>query len=410
MRIATKTSLKQIQIGGKKVRFDISCSTHKKSKQKSYQRNLFNFFFIPVQFSKAIGKTMMRIHQNRFLLDIPNVSGLQEICSRELYVHDIPWTVYVRKEEFGGEKWLGVYLRCANRDTSSKWTIVASPTFKLVPFTDSAMPIEVPLMPYVFDSRRMDQGIRMIRWYNLVDVNSGFMINDSIRLDVQIQMAERNDPSKSKLILEKIDRSCEEGGRRTKFRLTITNVEHLMAVRTPKFMLRNTLWHVIINKYPTNRLGIVLESMAKSKAFSCKVTVSAKLFNVYGPVEEIQTKEMKYLERLTVQMVPWYDLLQPENGFIQNNSIVIEMEINADTPNGIYATNRKRRATSNFTEAKLLKLECRNCMKSFAEQELSFIPCGHMFCSKCIEHSVRYMCPLCNGTASTERKRAYLPR
>lgn len=353
---------------------------------------------------------MMKVHQNHFLLHIPNVSGLKEIYSRELYVHDIPWTVYVRKEEVNGEKWLGVYLRCAKRDTSSKWVIVASPTFKLVPFTDSVMPIEIPLMPYAFDGRRMDHGIRMIRWYNLLDISSGFMMNDSIRLNVQIAMADRNDPTKSKLIFEKIDRSCEEGGRRTKFRLTITNVEHLMAVRTPKFMLCNTLWHIIINKYPTNQLGIILESMAKSKAFSCKVDVWARLYNGHGPVEEIQTKELKYLERLTILMVPWHDLLQPENGFIRNNSIVIEIEVNADTPNRIYETNRKRRATSNPTGVKLLKLECRNCMESSAEQEFSFITCGHMFCFKCIEQSVRNVCPLCTGIASTEKKRAYLPR
>ncbi|XP_055296991.1 uncharacterized protein LOC129565792 [Sitodiplosis mosellana] len=357
----------------------------------------------------------MRVHQNHFLLDIPNVSALKAICSRELYVHDIPWTVYVRKEEVKGEKWLGVYLRCAKRDTSSKWSIVASPTFKLVSFIDNVNPIEIPLVPYVFDCRRMDHGIRMLRWNDLLNINSGYMINDTIFLEVKITMAGRNNPNKSELIFEEIGKSCEEGYR-TKFRLTVTNIEHLMAVRTPEFMLRNTLWHVIINKYPTNGLALILEEcMAKknSREFPCKVNILAKLMNIGKPIEEIQSKEMRYLDRFTVLLASWNDLLTPENGFVRNNSIVIEVEISAETPKSIYTMDRKRKAISKPNGGKLLKLECTICLDSFGEQELSFTPCGHMFCSKCIQRSVQCqnLCPLCNGSVSlAQLKRAYLPR
>lgn len=352
----------------------------------------------------------MRVHHSNFRLNIPNVSGLREIYSHEINVHSIPWTVYVRKETVNHEQWLAIYLRCTKKDMSSKWVHVAAPTFKLVSFTESENTIEIPLMPYVFDAIGMDHGIRMIRWYDLFNVVNGYVKYDTISLDIEIKMADPIEMNQSELLFEEIGKRYEDGSN-TKFRLTVTNIDCLMAVQSPIFMLQNTLWHLTINKYPTGRLAIILESMAKSVDFSCKVTVLAKLMKVGMPVEEIQTRHMKYLHRLTVLLVQWDDLLNPRNGFIKNNSIVIEVELNAEKPRSI--DSRKRRATTTSSTAKLLKLQCGICFDVFGSQPISFTPCGHMFCSACIRRAIkdRKKCPSCNSrVAVTQVKRAHLPR
>lgn len=79
------------------------------------------------------------------------------------------------------------------------------------------------------------------------------------------------------------------------------------------------------------------------------------------------------------QLVPWDELLDPQNDFIESDTIVMEVKLSASKPKG-HLPN-KRCAISAQTEAKHIKLECGIYHKAFEDQEVSFTTCGHMFCS-----------------------------
>lgn len=354
----------------------------------------------------------IRVPEVNFRLDIPNISALDRVESPEFTIHNIPWIVRTGKKN--GEQWLIIYLVCAKKDTSSNWSHVASASVKLIS-ADNRNTIEKHIGPFFFDNARFTHCCCMLQWRHLLNLAKGYVKDDTISLDIQIKVADPNEQNKSELVFEEIEKSCEEGCL-TKFRSTVTNVEHLIAVRSPQIMLRNSPWYILISKDPQKRLCVILESANKSPEFSCKVNVLVRIMregNILNRIETSQIKEMKCYSMMTLQPdVVWSNLLQPQNGFVKNNSIVFEIEIRIEKPKGIDTTAKKRKATASSTESKLFKLECAICLDSFGDQEISFTPCGHVFCTECIQRAIRErkQCPSCNyRVISIQLKRAHLP-
>lgn len=321
-----------------------------------------------------------------------------------------------------GEQWLAIYLQCAKKQIFSnsilKWEHIACPTFKLISFSDDAINVENHLPPHVFDGERA-HGIRMLRWNDLMDGAKGYIKDNAINLNIQIKMIEPTEENKSELVFEEIDQITEEfNTQHAKYRFTVINVEHLMAVRSPEIILQNIPWYVTIYKHPMKKLFIMLESMAGSRDFLCAVNFHAKLTNEVNKLGQIRSEKMTRLKRLDVELASWNDLIKPENGFIKDDdSLVIEFKIYVGKPESIEATPEKRKAvdtgtTSDTKRFKSIQLECVICLNHFDNQKISFIPCGHMFCSECIEKSIknRKKCPYCNKRVTKKQiKQAFLP-
>lgn len=122
-------------------------------------------------------------------------------------------------------------------------------------------------------------------------------------------------------------------------------------------------------------------------------------------IEKVDEKCFKSSEKLlTMHLVSWDELLKPENGFINDNSIVIEVVMQADKPQG---GNAPLEVVHNQH-----KLECSICLGSLGHQAVSSTPCGHLYCSACIEISVetREVCPSCKAVVTLdELHRVFLP-
>lgn len=200
--------------------------------------------------------------------------------------------------------------------------------------------------------------------------------------------------NESILDFETIDGSCDEGCM-ARFRLTVTNIQNLKSVRSPDFKLGRIIWSLIILRNNSN-LGIYLHGNK-----SCEVKVIVQLSSTNDDhIERQQTQKIEAHDGLYINdLIPWNELLKPENKFIHNNSIEIEVEIKGET-------------CSKDVEIRRIKLECGICREGIESQELSSVPCGHLFCSECIKQSLlEYeQCPECETSASIkDLRRIILP-
>lgn len=226
---------------------------------------------------------------------------------------------------------------------------------------------------------------------------------ESVALDILRSIASKldwcnnvcNNNAESALDFETIDGSCDDGCM-AKFRLTVSNIENLTSVRSPEFKLGRIIWNLFIFKnYPG--LGIYLHGNKKCQT---RMTVSLISMNEHTKtIEQIRTHNIEAHGGLCVDnLISWDELIKPENQFIRNNSITIEVEIHGKT-----CTN---------AEVRPVKLECGLCLEGIDSQDTSSVPCGHLFCSECIKQSLSEceLCPLCETPATiSDLRRTVLP-
>ncbi|XP_055297305.1 uncharacterized protein LOC129565945 isoform X1 [Sitodiplosis mosellana] len=338
------------------------------------------------------------VSENNFRLKISEVSKLSAVWSPEVKVYDVPWKAKIAKKA----ECLAVFLFCSKEDNTPNWSHVGFATFKLLPYSGDENGIEYRCDPYVFDASGLGFGnFTFIKWNDLFSPEKNYVKDDTINIDVKIESCP-NEGSSSKLLFENTEKCCEN---HCTFRLTVTNVKTLMAVQSPKFKMRNLSWTLTVHK-DSSHLGVRLQHRSDSIAISCESRMAVKLIsskNEVKPIEPVaQTNNFVYLGCSTQRIISWDELLKPENGFFNDNSIVIEVEIKASNPEGAVSNN----------EPKRLKFECAICFEVFSKQEVSSTQCGHLFCSPCIRNSIeaREKCPSCNADVTLESlHHVYLP-
>lgn len=176
------------------------------------------------------------------------------------------------------------------------------------------------------------------------------------------------------------------------FRLTVTKIFDLVSLQSPDFELGNAKCNIKVFR-ESNGLSVSIDSDEP-----CKLRGMVKLIGINEKTKKIRqvfTKEVSPEDGVTLnELISWDDLLAP-NAFVQNNSITMEVKIRAKDD-----------------EMKPLLLDCQICFKDIQSQELSSVPCGHIFCTKCIEKSLKSKtkCPVCETiTKINDLRRIILP-
>ncbi|XP_055307939.1 uncharacterized protein LOC129572057 [Sitodiplosis mosellana] len=187
----------------------------------------------------------------------------------------------------------------------------------------------------------------------------------------------------SKLQFECVDKCCDDTFL-AKYRLTIYN---LMAVQSPQFIVCNMLWRLTAFKSHLSHLTVRLESNDTSEKVRCNVKLTVKLMSSTNSIEKTGSKQFRCYNILSIgwNELPWDQLLNPDNGFVENDQAVIEVEIKTDKPEDINPNGRKRKAK----QSKSAKMMCIICSKSIGSESTSFTPCGHLFCTTCIRNAIR---------------------
>lgn len=335
-----------------------------------------------------------RVLQTSILLEIPNMVNFKKISSSDFIVQDVPWNVIVENKN----ERLAVYLFCAKKNISPEWSHAARATFNLIPFDEKQRPYVCHIDPRIFDSSSLSYGCEhFIRWDYLFDFERKFIENDKINLEIMIEAENKNDQNRSTLAVTHSNSHCAEGCSAS-FHLTVANVKKLFALKTDTFMMRNLPWFMQIYKR-SNRLFGSLECTSVEKIVSCNVKLRVKLVsnNEEQPIEITRSRSYGSSQNTSILIEKWDELFKPANGYVNDNSIKIEIKIDADNPG---------RPIRIGNDVKRMKLECPICTDLLCEQAISTSECGHLFCTACILAIEN--CAMCHAPIKNLR-RVFLP-
>lgn len=261
-------------------------------------------------------------------------------------------------------------------------------------------------VPNVFDNE-YGYGDPVIGWDDLFDVDKCYVKNDMVTLDIKIDVADPNDPNKSELFFKNIPSTWKEDYR--KMQLTIKNTASLVAVKSPRLTIKKLPWYLLVYKYKSH-LGVGLLLYGDE---SCTRTMIVKVLSVKGlekSAEHVQSKDFAaYEEMYTDKCISGDELVKPENGFVNNNFIVLEVTIAGNIEDA--RDTHRPTAPVLESEREQSKSECMICLEDMKEKGASCIPCGLLFCSLCIKNILKdsLVCPLCRSPAKfSEIRRIYL--
>lgn len=178
-----------------------------------------------------------------------------------------------------------------------------------------------------------------------------------------------------------------------KYRITITQIFKLVSLQSPDFQLGDAKWNIKVFKQ-SNHLGIAINSSG-----SCKIKGTIELNGINEKATSIRqlfTKNVTATDGVAFNELISWDNLVALNSFIQRNSITIDVVI------------RAKSGTQPPTV-----VDCLICLEDFESQEISSVPCGHTFCTKCIEKALELnaKCPICKTAANAKKdlRRIHLP-
>lgn len=341
--------------------------------------------------------------ESSFRLKVTNITKLEQAITPVHVVQDIPWQIKVFANKIqpnNNNKSLGISLICATSDPTQSWSQAASFSCALVPFDGTANVMKRVSEPQAFNCNTKSITISsVVEWSDLMDVAKNLVNADAIQLDIVVDAVDPNDTQQSMLLFENTAKCCENDCF-AEFKLTVVNVKHLMAVRTPKFLLRGLLWDFSIYKDSSAHLAIQFGLCTTSNKVSCNIKMTSKLNTSKKNIKPIEYVDTKTLQRsqmtLMQKLITWKRLLDAKNGFVENDAITLQIEIKVDKPQLVdenIGTNAMR-ATST---SKRLKMECGICFEAIESQNLSCPPCGHVYCSECLANTAnkQKVCPSC---------------
>lgn len=362
--------------------------------------------------------------QSTFRLKVTNITNLKQVISPIHVVQDIPWQIKVfsSNQKPNNNKSLGISLVCATSDTSQSWSRTASLSFQLISHDGSTNAIKRVSEPQAYNCNMKSITFpSVIEWCDLIDTQKNLVNDDAIQIDITIDAVDPNDVNQSMLILENTAKCCANDCL-ADFKLTVVNVKNLMAVRSPQFLLRGLLWDFVIYKDRSAQLAIQFGLRTTSNKVSCKVKMTTKLItskkNV-TPIGRVDTKVLKRLQLPLMQkLMAWDKLLDAQNGFVENDAIVLQIEIRIDKPDFVGqqgGTNAVKMGATVAEEAAAstqLEMECGICLEVIGGQDLSCPPCGHVFCSACLSDTAekQKVCPVCSIAITKDTlQRIFLP-
>lgn len=331
-------------------------------------------------------------------LQIPTISKLESIKSREIWIRGIPWIVKISKDKQS----LAANLYCAKTGNSPNGSLSAMASFKLLSLNGDANTISQHIGPCVFNTSGIGYGTSsLIKWHDLLDPNKKYVENDTINLEVKVTPDNPNATNRCGLDFKCVHK-CSDSNY-AMFRLTLSNIHNLMATLSPEFNLLGKVWDFQISKTRAPHLDIMLRLKEHFGNVECKMAIK-----VVSSKKDVRSFEKSVIRQydstkrlVSTSLLSWDVLINAENGYVNDNSVTLEIEVQSDEPNA-------KRIKINQTP----EMECPICFKCIANQNLSSTPCGHVFCSTCIDKSIRSraVCPSCDKPVRLSTlRRLYLP-
>lgn len=347
----------------------------------------------------------MDIPEMRIRITVPNISHIGSYYSPEFIVRGLPWRIQFFQNKGAA---LGVYLRCENEDDSADWSCMAYCKFKLISFNQHAYERSFK-EPREFNASQRSYGyLKFILINDLFEPTKNYVKNDSIVFEVKVTA------NASINIRERLANYKEYSDELKKcFRINIAKISDLVGFNSPEIMVRGLPWRIKIYTSKilyTKVLAISLNCLSNcnSVQWSCKARVVFRLLssNTNDAQHVWMSKNaFKFTSNSKAHVcnrfISWKDLMDVNNNYVKNDSIVVEVELHVEKPEGNSCESEVEQA-----------MKCPICLQCMVGRPISSTKCGHLFCKQCIETAIqnRNICPVCNQLISPDEVHpVYLP-
>lgn len=237
-----------------------------------------------------------------------------------------------------------------------------------------------------------------ISWAELMDLEKGYVRNNTCKVIVSVKTSPSYGLMKKMLKFESIKKCCD-GSWIGAFRITINRVYDFFDVCTPIFTLNDFEWRIIISKEKSVLLGtdflrIQLNNLSMEKDTSCEAKMICELLS-HEPTDndplrnQYRNKKFDYLSSSDqMSIISWNMLMNPQNKFIENESFVLEIEIQVSEAKGQKAAVVKQvkavAANGCCKECgSASKMTCPICFELLnSNRRTTVTRCGHLFCSR----------------------------
>lgn len=354
----------------------------------------------------------MEIQKTTAAFTFTNVDQLKNEFSQPFFFRDIKWRVQIQRVS----NHFRVFLLCGKDESDESWSINASISFRLVPFSFGSYPLpkrfERSLGAFEFSSKRLNCGIsNFITIEDLVNPENKLLNSNIINFEVEIN-ASTQEVVAMKRSPKELDLSMEAEEKR--FAFSVENISQITAMVSAPFIIADIPWQLVISKYKTAEvdslgchLSINQKDFVLDENFTCDVSVqyelqSQKNLVVYNVSNDYYTMNASNSYSMPLKhLVPLKDLFDESNGFRFKDTIRIEAHFKVKLANESYIKKAKR-----------MKIACPVCFDNMLEGTMHSTECGHVYCDKCINNPVKFKkkCALCGkGLIISKIHPIYLP-
>lgn len=373
---------------------------------------------------------------------IKNVSRLKTFCSDQVILQNIPWQIEVTRHKAQlsdntiPSDTLAIHLHASYPGIRQVWACAAMVNIELLRF-DGHAPLTNVIGPWVFGGHEMTWSRnKLLFWTDLFDRNAGYVINNQLRMHFKVSTKLLTEPS--------IRLHYQEIFNVFQIYFPIENVHNLMATASDSFIFANLLWKIIVRKNQFNAtahgfLGVILYCEPfEDDIFHWTRNISAEFCLHSNHTNDPYIRKFDGTKRFTqkarchgiTNFISWYDLMDPQNDYIQNNGISFTVNLRMASRtgagineaisgrcqkiklnsmiNGVNAADvndndDNNRNPNDMTtsivagEPSTMKLECSICLGNMVGREILSTTCGHLYCKQCILTSVKFQprCPNC---------------
>lgn len=328
----------------------------------------------------------MDIPEISLRINIANIRNISKFCSPEFIVRGMPWQIQVYKRK---DAVLSVYLRCEEKNNSVMWSCMAQCKIKLISLCRQAFERSFKEPREFSASHRMYGYSNFISLKDVFDPKNSYVEDDTIILQIKVKANASINLTETLTNTELISDEMSKC-----FRLRIKSVSDLTGFYSPTVNIRGLPWRIkvyttkIMN---TKAISVMLNCVhaENSTNWSCKTRAVFRLipFNESkAPLEWTFKTPYNFAPNSNSygckRFVSWKDLLDVNNSYMRNDSIVLEVELIVQKPVGIGSVE---------------SLTCPICLQNLNGRSISSTVCGHVYCKLCIEEAIekRNFCPVC---------------
>lgn len=270
----------------------------------------------------------MNVRETSLVLDIPEISKLNKVTS-QVRTREIPYEIEVFKSTDPLISKLGVTLkRVDNNIEIENWANPMRAKFKLLSYDDSNNEIEDLCDPYSYDYVCEYGTSSLIDWNDLFASKNKYVKNDTIKLKIELELTDSDGENKAIASVTNQLPHCDEVCMIHK-NLRISNIHNLIAVRSPEFQFQQLSWYFTIYKTQSDYLSIHLirRQFVFSKPFEVSMHMTLIIISSKpkGNIHKSLPRTTNSQSLFVGEIISWDELKKPENGFVHDNCINIQI-------------------------------------------------------------------------------------